>query len=394
MSGTGQIRPVIGQKVEIVYHPEPGHPLAKADGMTLVYAFNFWGTRSGTRLAVFENVLRPDSMRVKRALMEKTDIGWKATIDVPAWAAVLSWYYTDGVRRDDNNERTYTSLVYGTDGKPARNAHYFMTHFLDLARGSIAERVTESEQEVLLYPQNFKAYFQWFSLMFEQEKGGERVSKRIVEKLSSLERDNPDDQEVLNLCARTYYYILRETETGIEYKKKIGISNMWPEVVMIHDRERDAEAQRQAVQEQERKRTGLVDSPLPDVAFQDLDHQKRMVRADSGSVILLTFWATTSERSRKMLEILRAAVEKHGDGGLKVIAVNLDPDEQYARDYINENKLPFEHRLNFGGYLHELGIDSIPQTMVIDKNCMVRRLMIGLTDETASELESVLKEIL
>jgi hypothetical protein len=389
-----QANPVIGADFEVVYHPDPAGPLASSPDLTLVYAFNFWGTRGGTRLALLENLLRPDTTRVKRVPLTRTELGWKAVIAIPLYASVLSYYVTDGTTRDDNQECTYTRIVEGTDGKAVRNAHFFTLGFLELARAPIAQRVAEAEAEVRTYPDNFKAYFRLFALMFEQEKGDERVQQKIVERLAGLEQRYPNSEEVYNLEARTYYYLLRNVEKGLEYKKKIGIPNQWPEVVLMFDRDQRQEEQRRLTKEKEQRRASMVNAPLPDVTFLELDGNRHRVRGDSGSVIALVFWATSSERSRSLLPSLQRLHERHGGRGLKVIAVSLDADTMAVRKFAAEQKLGFLPLMNMGGYAVDLGVDSIPQTYIVDRQLVVRRVIVGFNPETAAELEQVIGSLL
>ena len=391
---SAQIKPVVGTPLDLFYRPDAAGPLAEADSLELVYVFNFWGTRTGTRLALFENVLRPDPTRVKKILMVKTDIGWKATIDIPSYAAVLSYYVTDGVHRDDNKERTYAWRVYDKDGQPVRNARYFMTHFLELGRESIDARVKESEDEIVAYPENFKAYIQYFPLLFEQEKGSERVRNRILEKLSALESAYPENTDVLNLIAHTLYYVLRETEKGLEYKNRIGISNQWPEVVLMFDRERTFEQQRRVAQERKNKREALLHTNILGFSFLDFGLQKQALRADSGSVIVLTFWATSSEQSKKMFKPLMKLQEKYRGKPLKILLVNVDPDHNVAAKFLEQEPLPIEQRINFGSNLIELGVDSIPMTFVLDKSGSVRKILVGYAEERESELDQLLETLL
>jgi hypothetical protein len=389
-----QAGPVAGSRFELTYHPSPAGPLAEAAALEVVYAFNAWGTREGTRLALLENVLRPDTMRVRSVDLRQTTLGWKAAIDIPANASLLSYYVTDGTRRDDNNERTYVLLVRGADGRPVRNAHFRNVPFLALARESLERRIAEAEEEVRLYPDNFQAWYLVFSLQFEQEKGSPRAFQRITERLEALERVHRDDQEFLNLAAQTWFYILRDTEKALEVRKRIGVPNQWPDVLRMYDRETVQETQRRAAIELEQRRIKLLDAPIPDITLMGFDGRERRVRADSGQVILLVAWASSSERSRELLDELARVHMANAGRGLRIVAVSLDPDEQAARGYVAERALPFEQRLNMGVYLRQLGVDSVPQTFIIDRGCILRRIILGYGSETSGELADALKALL
>jgi hypothetical protein len=389
-----QIKPVVGKPVEVLYRPDPSGALATADSLQLVFVYNYWATRTGTRLALLENVLRPDTTRVHRVRLEKTTIGWSATIDIPEVASVLSYYVTDGVHRDDNGERTYAWYVNTPEGKPVRNARFFMTHFLELGRESIDRRTKESEDEILDYPDNYKAYTQYFTLLFEQGKGSERTRARIIEKLNALEAASSDNMDVLNLIAHTWFYILRDTETGLRYKNRIAVTQQWPDVVTMYDRERTIEQQRRVAEDRKHRREAMVNTRILDVQFMDFELKKIPLRQDSGSVQVVTFWATSSEQSKRMFEPLAKLSNKFEGKRLKITLVNVDPDHKTAEQFLQNARLPFQQRINFGSNLIELGVDGIPHTIVLDRSGYVRKVLVGYSEDTETELDSILETLL
>ena len=83
-----QFMPVAGTPIDILYKPLAGHAFVSADSLQLVYTFNLWGSRYGTRLALLENTLRPDTQLVRRARLERAGGMWKARIEIPPSAAL------------------------------------------------------------------------------------------------------------------------------------------------------------------------------------------------------------------------------------------------------------------------------------------------------------------
>lgn len=388
-----QIRPLSGRPLTITFVPPESNPLASADSLQLVYVFDFWGSRYGTRMALFENVLHPTPERVQRATFLKTDLGWKATIDIPEKAALLSYYITDGTYRDDNGERTYSFLVYGDNGKPVRNAHYLMTPILEMGRAPLSDRAREAELEIIEYPDNFRAYFQFFTLMFEQEKGGESVQKKIIDILTRLESRYPDDLGVLNLEARTYFYIFRDVEKALAYKSQIDAPKQWPEVFIIFDREAKQEEERRKQLETESTRKALIGSVVPDVAFNTFDVGKKPIREEKGKILVLLFWGSTSEQSKMLLPYIKKLHEKYAGAGVKVIAVNLDLEKETAERFLAEHPYSFEHVFNNGDALQRLAVDGIPQLFLIDKEQVVRDILVGFSMDNVGKLEAFIKKL-
>ncbi|MDH7515838.1 MAG: TlpA disulfide reductase family protein [Bacteroidota bacterium] len=389
-----QTRPVAGSPVDIVYRPTSASPLYNADTLEIVYAFNYWGKRYGTRLALWENVLRPDSGQEHRAPMTKNGVEWTARIDVPESAALLSYYVTDGVHRDDNGEKTYVSYVYGSDGKPVRNARYFMSLFLALARADLETRIREVQEETAAYPDNFRAWAVLFSMWFERDKGSEKCRSRILEQLADLERRFPEDNGFLNLAARTYYYTLHDIPTALAVKEKIPVAAQWPDVVLIYDREKKAEEERRRELERKQTRAALIGAEAPAVPYADSARVKHSIREHRGNVVLLVFWASVSPQSRRALERIATLAERVNRSDFRVVAVNVDADENEARRFLAAAQLPFIHGFQQGSIVPEYGVDRIPQLFVIDRQSVIRAEYTGLRDEDVQAVESLIRELL
>ena len=388
-----QIKPVAGFPIDIVFRPDAGTPLASADSLDVVYAFNYWGTRYGTRLALLENVLRPDSGQQRRAPMKRGNDGWKATIDIPANAAVLSYYFTDGRHREDNGEKTFAAYVYGADGKPVKNAHFYMTSFLLLARADLDTRVKEAEMEIVEWPENFRAYSLYFTLLFERDKGREKSRKQIYEILQKLEDKYRDNDEYLNLTARTLFYVLRETELALKVKGQIAPTKLWPEVFMMYDREGKEEERRRITLEREQRRTALLNAQVPEVSYLDTAMVRRSLRSGKDQAALVVFWATTSEQSMDALRRLSAAWERHRTKNVSLIAVNLDPDEMIARRKMAELALPIEYAFRDGAMVADLGVDAIPTVFFIDPQRVIRKIAVGFSPADEADFAKALQEL-
>ncbi len=387
-----QLTPVAGRPLDVQYRPATGHPFASAERLDLVYVFNYWGTRYGTRLALYENVLRPDTSQVRRVAMTRDGAAWTARIDIPAKAALLSYYVTDGNIRDDNNERTYCAYVYGDDGKPVRNARFFMTSCLGLTRGSLDRRLREAEDEIIAYPENFKAYPLFFSLLFEREKGDERVRKKIVERLGKLEAQYADSSDFNNLAARTYFYTLRDIETAQMYKEKVPVTNQWPDVLLIYDRDRQNEEMRRMQEERRRVRAALVGSDVPEIAYLDTASVKKSFRDEKGRMLLIVFWANTSSQSMKALGEAASLRDRIASPDFDVIGINVDFELPAAKKAALALNIPVRHGFKQGAILEEFGVDGIPQGYLVDAAGVVRAVYDGMKPEHMTNIEERVRE--
>jgi peroxiredoxin len=389
---TSQFKPTKGAIASISYDPEKAGIFKHLDQMKVVYVVNFWNKRQGTRLALRENVLRPDSTRVKTAALTKTDISWNADLEIPPNGAVLSYYITDGEVIDDNDGRTFVAYVYNSEGAPVANAHYFMVPFLQMEGESLPELVRESEREIMHYPENFRAYSQYFALYMEQEKGSQRGQRRIINRLNELEEKYGDQPECLNLIARTYYFILRDLENALIYKEKIDQRDRWPEVETIFDSRSHTEKKQQRAKDMEDARAAIINTPAPAISFIADGNSRIAVQDFKSKVVVLVFWATSSELSKKLFSPLSEILKKHKSKGLEVLAVNTGEDKKLVKDYVSKAKLSFNFAFNNGSAFKLYGVDGIPQTYVIDRDGVVRNVIVGYSPAQIPELEKAIVE--
>jgi len=186
--------PVAGKTYVLRYNPEHTGILTDADQIRVVYAFDYWGTKVVQRLRgegeqedLFHNVLNPDEGRSFVRKMDRRGGHWEAKIPIPDDASLISYYFTDGVRSDYNDRKTYVSYVYGEDGKPVKGARFRNIDFLIMAGKDHPAVLDEIHKEITDYPDHFIAHvvywrFQFFetvspdTLMMLMEKSGRHFS--------------------------------------------------------------------------------------------------------------------------------------------------------------------------------------------------------------------------
>ncbi len=387
---SAQKGPVAGGKYSVVYNPPSASPLSKVSSLSLYYVFDYWNLRYGTRLALWQNVLRPDTTRLHAAPMQRLKDGWTATIDVPADAALLSWIVSDGQHMDGNSERTYVEYVLGSDGKPVRNARYYNVQFLRLGGNDIGTIIGEMEREIADHPQNFPAYHQYFSLLMEQSKGSSKIQERIANRLDEMEKTYGDDDEFLNLAAQTWFYILQDQKQGLAFRERIPPGRHWPQVLRMFDREgKQAEESERQLQSQSR-RSQLLNTELPSFNLKNAAGEKVSFPRRDGQPLLVLFWASTSERSLQQIDKLRQILESGDGAGIDVVYVSLDPDEQRAAAVARERGFEAGLLFNQGATLATLGVDSLPTLFVVDSRDIVRTIQVGFSLQQVEELRSLL----
>jgi peroxiredoxin len=386
--------PVAGKKYTVTYIPRPESPLASSKQMSLVYVFDFWNVRYGTRLAIWQNVLSPDTTRVHVVPMSRGTYDWSAEIEIPADAALLSYIVKDGEHIDGNNEKTFTSYVYDRGGKPMRDARFFNLPFLRLARAELGSMVVEAQREISDFPENFTAYHQYFKLLLEEGKGSSRVQQRISAHLDRLEQLYGTESGFLNLAAETWYYVLQDQERALSYRDRIEPNQQWPQVFRMFNSDSKQEDRRQRQIQAEQVRNALVNAESPAFNLHDRYGNKVAFPNLDGKVRVLVFWASSSPNSGRMLGLIRDISAGFPSSALEIVAVSVDPEEQKAIEFYTREAYPFTQLFNQGATLQLLGVDNIPITYVVDSRGIIRNILIGFEASHAATLREAIGSLL
>ncbi len=78
----------------------------------------------------------------------------------------------------------------------------------------------------------------------------------------------------------------------------------------------------------------------PDFSLRTLDGKRVKLSDYQGKVVLLSFWATWCAPCKQELPVLQSLLERHGDSGLAVLAVNIDDPKTVAevRRFVADRK--------------------------------------------------------
>jgi peroxiredoxin len=147
----------------------------------------------------------------------------------------------------------------------------------------------------------------------------------------------------------------------------------------MFDRNTKEEEQRQRVLLAEQQRTKLINAELPAFNLHDRDDRKVGFPQKDGKVRILVFWASSSANSGQMLDALREITAGQERDAMEIVAVSVDPDEKKAFEFFGGKSYPFTLLFNQGATLQILGIDSIPVTIVVDGQGIVRNVQVGYT---------------
>ncbi len=125
-----------------------------------------------------------------------------------------------------------------------------------------------------------------------------------------------------------------------------------------------------------------IGSNAPDISLPN--QQGEIVRLSSlkGKVVVLDFWASWCPPCIQSLPHLGKFYEETRDGAVKVFAVNLGEDKAKVESYLKAKNHAVPVLLDPNGEAaRKFNVTSIPQTVVIGKDGIVKKVLVGLGDD-------------
>ncbi len=114
-----------------------------------------------------------------------------------------------------------------------------------------------------------------------------------------------------------------------------------------------------------------------------------------GQVVYVDFWASWCPPCIQSFSFMTQLTHDFKEKGLHVIGVNLDEDQQDAKDFL------IQHPVNFSVLMDEtkqcaqdFGVIAMPSTYIIDKNGLVRHIHRGFRTGEADKLRHLIKQLL
>lgn len=146
-----------------------------------------------------------------------------------------------------------------------------------------------------------------------------------------------------------------------------------------------------------------------DFSFVDINGNKHKLSDFKGKVVIVQFFGTYCPPCREEIPVLEGLYKKYG-GRLVVIGLAVDdvgdtPENQ--RQFVEKALKPFVSRMGMTYYVAPapqkaweeyaykiIGLDSIPQTYIIDKQGFLRYYETGFTPSYASLFDEAVRKLL
>jgi peroxiredoxin len=134
----------------------------------------------------------------------------------------------------------------------------------------------------------------------------------------------------------------------------------------------------------------------PDFTLPDLNGTEISLAQYRGKVVLLNFWATWCPPCRLEMPTIEEAYQRYKDQGFEVVAVSVDAGPQSdVQEFVHEFDLSFQVLLDPNmEVLHTFQSFSLPTTVVIDRQGVIRSRELGYRDWTDAESTKLLTRLL
>jgi thiol-disulfide isomerase/thioredoxin len=140
----------------------------------------------------------------------------------------------------------------------------------------------------------------------------------------------------------------------------------------------------------------MLNKPAPDFTLTDLQGKKVSLKDYRGKSIVIDFWATWCPPCRASFPFLKKLVDsRKDDGSVKFLFINTRDHEQKRNErvakFLKDNNYPFYVLLDteLDKTNDDFIIPGLPTKLFIDKNGVIKYMMVGWEGEEEKELEKI-----
>src|SRR5271154_6399458 len=140
----------------------------------------------------------------------------------------------------------------------------------------------------------------------------------------------------------------------------------------------------------------LIGSPAPDFSGSSVNGKGKVsVKASSGKVLIVDFWATWCEPCKKSFPKLQDLYTRYKTSGMDLIAVSEDDENTGITDFGTSFGAKFPIVWDGGKAIAgKWQPKSMPSTFIVDKMGIVRFVHLGYHDGAEAEIEKEVKSLL
>jgi len=139
----------------------------------------------------------------------------------------------------------------------------------------------------------------------------------------------------------------------------------------------------------------VVGAKAPDFASKSDSGRNVRLSELRGQVVLVNFWASWCSPCRQELPLLNRIYAQYRAAGFMLLAVNVDDNRKDAEAMLKRLELRFPTLFDGNKNVAKLyGVDTMPATLVIDRDGRVRYVHRGYYDGYERKYEQQVRELL
>lgn len=125
------------------------------------------------------------------------------------------------------------------------------------------------------------------------------------------------------------------------------------------------------------------------------DNGKISLSSLKGKVVYLDFWASWCGPCRKSFPWMNRMMQRYGDKGLVIVAVNLDKSRDLARKFLQDYPAQFTVAYDpEGNTADQYDVQGMPSSYLIDRRQHIVKVHLGFKDEDTLGLERNIEYLL
>lgn len=134
-----------------------------------------------------------------------------------------------------------------------------------------------------------------------------------------------------------------------------------------------------------------IGDKFPDFKYMDIEGKKGSITALKGNLILVRFWADWCPYCREEMPVIEKIYKEYEKKGFSVLAINVKQSKEKVETFVAELNLSFPIILDKDARIAKLcGVRAIPTTFIVDRNGIVREIIVGEVFKEKSILRKML----
>ncbi|MFN3193227.1 MAG: TlpA family protein disulfide reductase [Aureliella sp.] len=139
----------------------------------------------------------------------------------------------------------------------------------------------------------------------------------------------------------------------------------------------------------------LVGKLAPEFSLKKLDGELFRLREQRGQVVVLDFWASWCGPCVQTMPLLESAVDEIGDPGVKLLAVNLQENDERILAASERLQLKATVLKDISGQVAAAyDANAIPQTVIIDRSGVIQNVFVGGGSKVVEQIKLAIERVL